>query len=90
MKSAKLKYSRACGNSQERLSERSELRADGGNPAKRAIPRGRKTTQIIARRTPMSNEEIRAQIWLDERLVKFYRRRNGLWPKLRRLFSRAV
>jgi hypothetical protein len=90
MKSANLKCNRTCDISQERVSERSELRADRGNPAVRTIRQRPKPTQLTVRRTPMSNEEIRAQIWLDERLVKFYRRRNGLWPKLRRLFSRAV
>jgi hypothetical protein len=90
MKSANLKCNRTCGNSHERVSEKSELRADRRNPTERTLPQGRRTTQLTGRRTPISNEEIRAQIWLDERLVKFYRRRNCLWPKLRRLFARAV
>jgi hypothetical protein len=38
----------------------------------------------------MSEEELSAQRWLDEQLVRFYHKRNGRWPKLWRLFSNAM
>jgi hypothetical protein len=32
-------------------------------------------------------DELRSQEWLDDRLVAFYDKRHGLWPRLRRFFA---
>jgi hypothetical protein len=84
-------YSRSRNISPERISQRSELaRSDKRNPSERMTPQGRRANSPISQQDPMSDEELNAQVWLDEQLVKFYHQRNGRWPKLRRLFSRAI
>jgi hypothetical protein len=91
MRSEIVKYSRSRNISPDRISARSELaRSDKRNPSERMTPRGRRANSLIDQQDPMSDEELSAQVWLDEQLVKFYHQRNGRWPKLRRLFSRAI
>jgi hypothetical protein len=77
--------------SPERVAERSEFaQSNERNPTAQTVPRGLRANPLLARRNPMSDEEVSAQTWLDEQLVTFYHKRNGPWPKLRRLFSKAV
>ena len=91
MRSEIVRYSRSRNISPERVSERGEsAQSDEGNLSVRRIPRGPKASPLLAQQHPMSDEELGAQTWLDEQLVKFYHKRNGHWPKLRRLFSRAI
>jgi hypothetical protein len=87
MRSEIVKYSRSRNISRERAADRSAFtRADERNPSERTMPRGRRAHPPIARRNPISDEEFSVQMWLDEQLAKFYHKRNGRWPKLRRLF----
>jgi hypothetical protein len=37
-------------------------------------------------RHSITADELRAQAWLDDRLVAFYREGHGLWPRVRRIF----
>jgi hypothetical protein len=64
--------------------------ADAKNNSVRQMSCGERVKPPIAQRSLMSDEELGAQAWLDEQLVKFYRTRNGRWPKLRQLFARVV
>jgi hypothetical protein len=34
----------------------------------------------------VTDDEVRAQAWLDERLAAFYDAKHGLWPRVRRFF----
>jgi hypothetical protein len=89
MRSEIVRYNRLRNISPERVSDRGELaRSDDGNPSARRIPRGQRANRV-AQQDPTSDEELSAQTWLDEQLVKFYHMRNGRWPKLRRLFTGA-
>jgi hypothetical protein len=91
MRSEIVNYTRSRNISAERISQRNELaRSDKRNPSERMTPRGRRANSLTSRQHPISDEELSAQVWLDEQLVKFYHQRNGRWPKLRRLFSRAI
>ncbi len=91
MRSEIVKHGRSRNISVERNSQKSELAwSDKRNPSERMTPRGRRANPLISRRNPLSDEELSAQVWLNEQLVTFYRQRNGRWPKLRRLFSRAT
>jgi hypothetical protein len=89
MRSEIVRYNRLRNISLERVSDRGELaRSDDGNPSARRIPR-RQRANRVAQQDPTSDEELSAQTWLDEQLVKFYQMHNGRWPKLRRLFAGA-
>ena len=91
MRSESVTHNRPRNISPERVSKRSELaRVDKGNPSARTMPRGQQANPLIAQRSRMSDEELGAQAWLDEQLVKFYRTRNGRWRTLRQFFARAV
>lgn len=90
MRSEIVRYNRLRDISLERVSERGELaRSDDGNPSARRIPRGQRANRV-AQQDPTRDEELSAQTWLDEQLVKFYHMRNGRWSKLRRLFTGAL
>jgi len=43
--------------------------------------------RLHSRRHSVSDKELQAQAWLDDRLAAFYRRDHGLWPRVRRLIS---
>ena len=91
MRSEIVKYSRSRNMSSERISERGELsRSDEANPSERRLLRGRRANPPIARQNPISDEELSAQTWLDDQLLKFYHQHTGHWPGLRRLFFRVV
>jgi hypothetical protein len=58
---------------------------DNGSGSRHARPEGRRTRQSFAYRRPLSNEDVRLHVWLNERLAVLHRERHGLWPKIRRV-----
>lgn len=64
--------------------------ADAKNNSVRQIHCRQRLNPPIAQRSLMSDEELGAQAWLDEQLVRFYRTRNGRWPRLRQFFASAL
>jgi hypothetical protein len=49
------------------------------------VPPGRRPA--FAGRSAITNDELSAQEWLDDRLMAFYHEKHDLWPRVRRFLS---
>ena len=68
-------------------SRSSEVQTPGS--AQQVLTSLKKAWTRPAYRTPPTEEDVRIQAWLNERLLALHRERYGLWPRLLR-FLRAI
>jgi hypothetical protein len=78
------------GRAESFPNRRQLVRAGDSRDAVRPLPQklsalGRR--RAFAGRSQITVDELRSQEWLDDRLVAFYDKRHGLWPRLRRFFA---
>jgi len=72
---------------QERSVRRIRGTAVAANPTSQSlsVPPGRRPA--FAGRSAITNDELSAQEWLDDRLMAFYHEKHDLWPRVRRFLS---
>jgi hypothetical protein len=71
----------------ERHSSQRRVLRDNVSPVSQSLSMRVARRSVRSRGHVVTDNELQAQEWLDDRLAAFYHEGHGLWPRLRRFFG---